>query len=476
MQIRPAVLRIGALALVASFAWGAAPASVGVRSAWCDGDGGDGGGKAPGEGKGGHGEDGKDGEDGEDGDDGDGAAPEAPPAEKPTMDGAIDVGDAKRMVTIKVPKAWKQPEGYEAKGTSVAFFMGPVTERDRGFLELHVDTSCARAALALSKSLDGSKVAPEEARSGAGWCEAGSETTGRRRLFAWERWIEKDGVVYCATIAVGPSSREGARALARQILDTFKIAGGAPKPQPPAGVAVRKAGDFDLWSDTDDKGKVGRVADMAKEARDAAAKALKGKPFDESRPVLKVYQMGSLYVDATSAAYGSTPDFAAYDQLTRSVPVQLYRFDSDDFPTAVQNAAARQYVAQYFGGLPPTWLDVGLRWYLTSVAESGGKTDKVQAFRTEAVRKLVPAGKSRLDEWMDGAGVPAAGEDALGYELFAWQWFLRHGPGKKYGKQYAACLDVLRQSGDVAAARKCWEGTDFAAMNTEFRDWAAKWK
>ncbi|MCE9635367.1 MAG: hypothetical protein K8T90_06630 [Planctomycetes bacterium] len=463
MLNRCSVSRCCALALIAAFAFAAAPAVLRVAPAFADGDG-----------DGGDGEDGAEGTDGADGAAG-GDAP-ATPVEKPTMDGAIDVGDAKRMVSIKVPKSWKQPEGFEAKGTSVAFFSGAITEKFQAFVELHVDPANSRAALALSKSLDGSKVAPEEARSGPGWCEGASETTGRRRWFAWERWIEKDGVVYCATVATSVPAREGARALARQILDTFKIAGGSPKPQMPPKVALRKAGDFDLWTDADDKGKPGRVADLAASGRDAAAKALKGKPYDESRPVLKVYQVGSLYVEATAAAYGSTPDFAAFDPLTRSLPVQLYRIDADRFPTAVQEAGARQFIAQYFGGLPPEWVDVGLRWYCSAVAESGGKPDKLESFRTEAVRKLVPAGKSRLDEWMAGTGVPAAGDDARGYELMAWHWFIRHGPGRKYGKQYGAFLDTLRQSGDVAAARKAWDGVDFAVMNTEFRDWAAKWK
>jgi hypothetical protein len=272
--------------------------------------------------------------------------------------------------------------------------------------------------------------------------------------------------------------KDAARDLARQILDTARIAAVPARPQPPSGFAVKKVGDYETWSDAEDKGAPAKVAEAAAAARDVLVKALKGKPFDESKPVLRVYQVGTPYLALLQPTFGEAPDFAAYDPSSRCVAVQLYRSGDDEFPAVLREAAGRQYLAQYFGGVPPLWIDVGLRRYASVTADSGGKADKPKSGYVDEVRGLVKMKHKRLDEWMDeGGGGPtgAADKDAAA-ELWAWHVFLRHGPGKKYAKPYQASLDALRQTGDVTAARKAWEGVDFKAMADEFRVWVGGWK
>lgn len=435
-----------------------------------DGDGGDGAGgkKEP---------DGKDGEDGADG--ADAAGPEEgamPPTEKPTMDTAIDVGDAKRRVTVKVPKSWQAPDGFEPSDTRVALYFGPLTATAMGFIELHVEPTYMRAALALSSHF--SSPSADDARSGPGWAEGAASVAARggRTLWCWERAIEKDGTVYAVRVFTAPQVKDEARAIVRQILDSAKAGGTAAKVAPPNGVSVKKIGDFDVWTDSDDKGKPGKVAEVAAAARDVAAKALKGKPFDESRPLLKAYQVGAFYVEGLKATYGEAPDYGAFDPITRSTFVQLYRIDDDRYPPAVREAAAHQYLVQYFGGRPPTWISFGLARYASLVAQTG-KADKPPAGLQDDARIAIAKKCRRLDEWIDGtADTQSVASSDAAIELWAWHWFLRHGPGKKYAKNYQGALDGLRQSGDAAVSRKAWEGVDFAAMQSEFKAWALGWK
>lgn len=466
---RPAALASALLAVLALVSAPAVPA-------WGDGDGdGEGGGhggkKDPG------GKDGADGKDGSEGGDESGGDEGAmPPLEKPTMDTAIDVGDPRRRITVKVPKSWKSPDEFEPRETCVALFFGPITDKSMGHVELHVEPTYMRAALALSSRFRSPSA--DDARSGPGWVEGASSVAGNRgrSLWCWERALEKDGTVYSLRVYSFPQVKDEARTLARQILDTAKVTAAPSKPAPPDGVSVKKAGDFDVWTDSDDKGRVGKAADVAKEARDAIVKALKGKPFDDARPPLKAFQVGTYYIDALKPTYGEPPDYAAFDPITRSTFVQLYRVDDDRGQPPLREAAVQQYLVQYFGGPPPLWIGAGLRRYAALVAQTG-KAEKPPSGLQDDARIAIAKKCRRLDEWIDGTG-DAAGVDAneAATELWAWHWFLRHGPGKKYGKAYQASLDALRQTGDLAASRKAWEGVDFEAMQGEFRSWASGWK
>lgn len=426
------------------------------------------------------GEPGKDGDDGEEGEDAEGpGVGEGESGEAPTLEGAIDVGDSKRFISVRLPKAWTPAEQFEADKVRIGVFVGPITAKAGGAVELIQERSYSRAAFALSVHLPqlGATV-PGEARSGPGWAEgAATFTRGRQEIMCWERAMEKDGAVYAVRVLSLVRFKDDARALARQILDTAKISATPARPQPPAGFTVKKTGDYEVWSDAEDKGRPGKTVDLALDARGIVAKALKGKPFDESKAVLRAYENGSGYVDLMTEVYGAAPDFAAYEPNSRSLGVQLYRADDEDYPFAVREAAARQYLGQYFGGLPPVWLDVGLRRYAAIGSQSGGKPDKPKSAYVDGARLQISKKWKRLDEWMDvGATAGSAPDAESAVEIWAWHVFLRHGAGKKYSKQYQASIDALRQTGDLAASRKAWDGVDFKAMTDEFRGWVADWK
>jgi hypothetical protein len=94
------------------------------------------------------------------------------------------------------------------------------------------------------------------------------------------------------------------------------------------------------------------------------------------------------------------------------------------------------------------------------------------------VKTAVGQGKRRLDEWFDVVKmneVTDAEQAAL--ELFAWHSYFRVGKGaKKFKKQYDACLQSLRDTGDPAAAKKAFGEANFTEMLAEFKSWVADWK
>lgn len=417
------------------------------------------------------GEDGaKDGEKKE-GDD-DGGAPAAR-FEMPTMDGAVEQMDGRRNLAVRVPKTWKVPEGFEAKGDQVGAWVGPTSTDDMGFVTLSVVRRYSRAQALMASELEGETPDPAETKSAPGVCSSVSRGTFRGHpVTIWRRIFEKDGICYSAMLLAGERAAAGFRPVAAAMLDSFRVVAPVAKPAPAKGVTVKKVGAADMWTDAEDAGKAQKAAELVLEGRAVLEKALKGKPADESRPVVRVWSDGSKYVDETSAV--GSPDYGAFDPESRAVLVQLFAVGKDDAPSALRDRGASQYILQYFGGPAPAWIETGLRWYASATAEAGGKADKPESFRTDAVRKACAARSGGFDRWLDEKAEAPTTEDA-GYEIYAWHVFFRHGPGKKYGKAYQASIDAFRATGSRADARKAWEGSDFARMEQEFREWASKW-
>jgi hypothetical protein len=403
---------------------------------------------------------------------------EGPPAEAPSMDGAIELTDAKKTASVKLPKMWKVERNPSPPPGHLAVFRGPYTQRDAGAVVLSYDTTATRGTLALWNRLRGGVLRPDDARSGPGWWEGCSvEDTARLQRATWARCVEKDGSIYVCEVLAHKDSYERAKTIARQILDTFKVTGAAPKVAPPAGWKVKKAGEFDLWTDADDPGKADNALRILATAREVVVKSLKGKPADESRPVAKVYENGGKFNDEAKAIYGEEPKFATFDPYTRAPMVKILGAQAEAYEPEVQNQGARQAVVLYFGGSPPWWVEHGMIRYGYVGAQAGGKPQKPKDAHVQDAKRAVAAGKKRFDAWLTAstaADVPDADQGT--WEVFAWHWYVRHGPGKKWRKQYDAYFDALRATGDPLAAAKAFDGVDFDAMTKDFRDWAAKWE
>lgn len=411
----------------------------------------------------------------QDGDEGDGPAP---PAEPPSMETAVEQRDGKGVLSVKLPKEWKSQKRDNPARGELASFTGPYTTQDAGAVFLVVDTTSARAAATLAQILGTGKVQASEARSGPGWWEGATlEDAGNPPLSKWVRCFEKDGHVYVVQVLAHRNSYERAKGIARQILDTAKVTGSFPREGIPKGWSSKKAGEFDVWTDGSDAGKAAKPTSILSDVRSVLSKSVKGKPYDESRPVVKSYDDAGKFADDAKAIYGEAPRHAAWDPYSRSVMVKLLNVTMDDFPGEVRSNAARQWLFQYFGGRAPYWMETGLTAYGAIGAESGGKPQSPPKAAVQKAKSAVAAGKRNFDAWLASAGgsdVPDV--EQAQWELWAWHQFIRHGAGKKYRKAYDASIDAVRATGDPAAAVKAWEGTDFDTMTKEFRDWAADWE
>ncbi len=419
-------------------------------------------------------------QDGEDGEDGAGgkdphaggeappADPAAPPAKEPSMDDAMEQSDGKRVTSIRLPKEWKSVRYEGDDKTVIAVFQGPYTTRDSGQVVVSTAPDQARAILALTTSpgLDAASVKP-----GAGFAQGQAD---QPNLFSVIRTIEKDGVVFVVRALANPKSKDRARDIMGKMVESFKVTGKLPAPPAPKGLSAKKAGEYDCWTEGDKskEGSVSKAVQLCGEGREVLAKALKGKPFDETRPLIRPYTDSSRYMDDSKAAFGEAPDRAGYDFDGRVLYVQTFKEGQDEYPWTLRYNGALQYAVQYFGGRAPSWVTVGLATYAAAGAGSGGKPQKLTAEILKKV-KAESRAKQRLDEWMTG-NVVASGDGSS--EAMAWHWFFRHGSGKKWKKQYDSYIDGLRATGDAVAAKKVWDGTDFEEMRKEFENFLLRWE
>lgn len=419
----------------------------------------------------------QDGEDGEDGADGKDphaggenppADPAAPPAKEPSMDDAMEQSDGKRITSIRLPKEWKSTRYDGDDKAVIAIFDGPYTTRDGGRVVISTAPDHSRAVLALTSNVgvDGATL-----KTGAGFAQA---QVDQQKVFAVIRCVEKDGALFVVQVLANPKSKERAHEMMSKIVESFKVTGKVPAPPAPKGLSAKKAGDYDLWTEGDKskEGAVSKAIQFCGEGREMLAKALKGKPFDEARPVIRPYTDSARYMEDSKVAFGEAPDRAGYDFDGRVLYVQTFKETQDEYPWTLRYAGALQYAAQYFGGRAPSWVTVGLATYGAAGAGSGGKPQKLNAEILKKVKEE-SRGKMRLDEWMTG-NVVTTGDGSS--EAMAWHWFFRHGSGKKWKKQYDAYIDGLRANGDLVAAKKVWEGTDFEEMRKEFENFLLRWE
>lgn len=415
----------------------------------------------------------QDGHEGKDGEDGAPGA-DAPPAAEPSMDTAVEQCDPKRLAFVKLPKEWKSHRDEEPDPTTLASFLGLYTTKDQGRVNIAIAPGAMRASMARAAMLaqNGGGIA-ELSRSGPGWAECGwHQASGNPPIAVYARFAEKDGTVFALYVLGHLNSKDRMKDVALKMLASFRVAAAPAAAAPPKGFTVKKSGDFDLSSDAtkDHDATVQKILQPCAETREALARAFKGKPFDESRPVLRVYENSARYNEDGRVPFGAAPDYPRYDPASRQVWARFYQHDRPEYGPAIRTAVAQQFLRQYFGGAPPAWIEAGMTTFAVSGAGKPGK------FTDEAVknaREKSPL-KRNFGEWLS-YGAASVTEDEQ-WELFAWHVFFRHGGGKKYAKQYDASLDALRQTGEPQGAADAWKGADFAAMQEEFKSWLGKWK
>jgi hypothetical protein len=406
-----------------------------------------------------------------------GEGAEAPAAPKPAE--LYEQLDRKRTMSIKLPRAWKAATGEDATQGAIATFGGFFGEENNspnGRVDFITYGNYQRASLARAVVLPQvGPVKPESLHQEAGWaqgCAVGDQVA------QWYRFVEKNGHVYGFVVSAHGRAYDTVRETVEHLLATATVPGeyGAP----PLGDAFtkRKVGAFDVTTDVeaDREGSVKHACELLATAREIAAKALPGKPFDASKPAAWVFQNTTRFDDRAKAAGLGEVKYGVFNPSDRCAMVSILGETAQGNDEAVYRAGAGQYVWQYFGGSPPIWVDVGIREYTTAWALGGGK--KLQAEYVSRTKSAIAAGKRRLDQWFDVASWAEVKDDNQGaLELLGWQAYFRVGRGsKKLRKNFEAYLQTLRDSGDPAVARKAFDGVNFDELLQDFKAWGNDWK
>jgi hypothetical protein len=408
--------------------------------------------------------------------DGDAAQPPAPvPAD------LYEQTDRKRTMTMKLPRAWKSVSGDQADAAALATFRGfygPDSANRPGLAAFYVENQFGRASLARAILLPAiGAVKAASMRQGPGWAE-GCAVDAQRQA-EWRRYVEKAGRVYVFRIAALDSAYDAIHADVEKLLDSAAVPGEYAPSAIGAGFTARKSAEFDVMSDADaDREKsIAKACTGLAAGRDAVVKMLPGKPFDAGKPAAWIFQNAQKFEDRAKAAMGSKPERAAFNAPDRCAMVSILGEATNGQEEAVTFAGAQQYVWQYFGGAPPIWIESGLSRCGQLAALGGGKGKTPPDAMTKA-KAAIAAGKRRLDEWFDVVLTNEVTDmDQASLELFGWHTYFRTGRGaKKFKKQYDAYIQSLRDTGDPAAARKAFDGVNFADMLADFKSWAADWK
>jgi hypothetical protein len=390
--------------------------------------------------------------------------------------------DRKKMMSMKLPRAWKSVTGEQADpDATVTFrgFFGPDSANRQGLAAFYNENRFERASLARAMLLPViGTVKAGAMRQGPGWAEGCAVSPQKQS--EWRRYVEKGGRVYVFKMAALDRDYDTIHEDVEKLLDTAAVPGEYTPPSMGEAFTARKGGgEFDVMSDAvpDREKSVTRACTSLASARELLVKQLAGKPFDASRPMAWVYQNAQKFEDRGKAAIGVVPDKAAFNPPDRCAMVSILTENAAGNEDAISLTAATQYVWQYFGGTPPIWVDRGLSKYGQCLVLGGGK-GKFSPDAMTKVKTAVVAGKRQLDQWFDVVlASDVTDMEQASLELCGWHAYFRVGKGaKKYKKQYDAYLQSLRDSGDPAAARKAFDGVNFADMLAEFKSWVADWK
>ncbi len=312
----------------------------------------------------------------QDGGGGDDDAAEAEEPQGPEIEPSIRFVDRRSAVQIQLPKNWRAEKFTDNNG-ELAHWVWPVEgDRTVAGVTLSKRTDYMRAPLMRYMNLTQRKLVPGTEREGDGWVEAcGIE---QDRIAVWERYVEKDGVVWVAQFVCHKDNLDMFKPVFVAALDTFEITGKHEPKGLPDGWTRKKLKDFVLETDADDKnvdeaaGLVESLYDMKKLAK----KVLNGAPFWPGPTVVKVIQNGALFDKIAMAATGQKPDNAGYDPRGRALLVKWMSRKTQGFDSGFKQFAAAQLVAEHYGGNLPFWLSGGLRMYLVYGTEDNGKPQK----------------------------------------------------------------------------------------------------
>jgi hypothetical protein len=396
--------------------------------------------------------------------------PEEP--QGPQIEPSIRFVDRRSMVEIQLPKNWKADKFTEDNGR-IAHWVWPTEDGGAvAGVTLIQNEGFMRARLLRHAALESRKLVEGTLREGDGWAEAcGIE---QDRIAVYDRYVEKDGIVWVAQFVCHKSNLETFKKVFLPAMESFTVTGTYEPKGLPDDWTEKKVKDYVLWTDADEKN-VDEAVNIVKpllEMRKLARKVFDGDPYYDEPTRVKVIQSGTIFDKTAVASTGQKPDNAVYDARGRALLVKWMSRNSQGFQSDMNQFAAAQLVSEHYGGNLPFWLSGGLRMYLFYGFEEGGKPQKPDKGRLSRARSTIGLAKLRLDQWFT-TKLQDVPDSSRGFtEVWAWHWFFRHAKqGKKYRKMYDASLDALLETGDPAKAEAAFEGADFEKMFEDFKKW-----
>lgn len=399
----------------------------------------------------------------------DGAGAEQP--KEPEIEPTIGFVDRRSFCEIQLPKNWKAEQFTESDGR-LAHWVWPVEGGAIAGVTIVQRIDFMRAPLLRHAMLAARTPVEGTLREGDGWAEAcGIE---QDRIAVYERFVEKDNVVWVAQFVCHKDNLERCKAVFLPALESFKVNGDATAQKLPDGWTEKKVKDYVMWTDADEKNQdeAASLVEQLEDMRKLSRKVLDGTPYYDQPTLVKVIQSGTIFEKEAVENTGQKPDNAVYDARSRALLVKWMSRNSQGFDHDYHQFAASQLVSEHYGGNLPFWLSGGLRMYVLYGYQDGGKPQKPDKDRMASLKGTISLAKLRLDQWFT-TKIQDVPDTNRGFaEVWGWHWFFRHAKqGKKYRKAYEDCLETLLATGDPAKAEAAWEGTDFEKMFEDFKKW-----
>ena len=402
----------------------------------------------------------------------------------PPLVGLEDHQDEHHIVSLKLPRRAKTIEAMPLAGKLAAWGVwvdDSPAESPHFFVGVHYKTGFRRAGLC--GDLDrrpryGETVADSIERGDGIWQER-RLIESESKLFVW-RLVQHEEHVFELFAQTHPGSyANGLSGHIDFVLASFRVVGTPPTPPVPAGCVERAADGRVVFSDSKDRIETTRALKTHDSIWSRMAEVLPGEPFLSALPTVVLLENAGTYhsLAARSGYPESEPPpfaFVDYDRTATVVRLASAR-ERKPYLAAIREVAAMQYVRRYFGGPTPTWIDDGLSRYAAARLRAKSPDALPNALRVaaRAAAKRRPAG---LDELLGQRLAEAARREDIAAEAVAWHAFFREGAGAAdYGSVYARYLALLRETGDLVAARATWKDVDFTELRAAFDTWLAAW-
>jgi hypothetical protein len=292
-----------------------------------------------------------------------------------------------------------------------------------------------------------------------------------------QRVVAAKGQVFVVVAQVNPILYDAVKVRVDEVLDGFEVLAAAKRRPLPSAYKQIGGKGREVWTDAK-KGDVDRIVREWNSCIELWTAVLPGEPVQKDAPRLIVCANDADY-DAMwgNSVAGAAPPLACHVSGQRAVVVRLSQRKDEDQILAIHRAAGEQMVEAFFGGRAPTWLEDGLRMYLSEGVYGNGHFDHPRGTSIEKARASALERKVKFSDVVSMVELPRGDRSGVDRELWSWHYFFRLGAGvKPYGDRYRGYIDALRKTGDVLEADKAFEGLDQDKLRSDYLAWVEKWR